>query len=72
MVSNAIKFRHHYLPSPEPAIADKLLHAVQAIHNTVQHRPPSKNNDQLTAIEVLRNIIHSFKRTTTPESTPNT
>jgi hypothetical protein len=69
-ISDAVKFRHHYLPAPEPAIADKLLHAVQAIHNTIEQRPPSAHNDQLAAIEALRDIIHSFKRTVTPETPP--
>jgi hypothetical protein len=69
-ISDAVKFRHHYLPAPEPAIANKLLHAVQAIHNTIEQRPPSAHNDQLAAIEALRDIIHSFKRTTTLETPP--
>jgi hypothetical protein len=32
-ISDAVKFRHHYLPLPNLPLADKLLHAVQAIHN---------------------------------------
>ena len=32
IVSDAIKFRHHYLPSPTITLEDKLLHALQAIH----------------------------------------
>jgi hypothetical protein len=71
-ISDALKFRHHYLPTPELSTADKLLHAVQAIHNTIARVSPATNNDQLAAIEALRAIIHSYKCSTTspPTVTP--
>lgn len=28
VISDVIKFRHHYLPEPTPSLEDKLLHAV--------------------------------------------
>jgi hypothetical protein len=67
-ISDAIKFRHHYLPTPELSTADKLLHAVQAIHNTIAQVSPATNSNQLAAIEALRAIIHSYKCST--ESPP--
>ena len=70
-ISDAVKFRHHYLPTPELSAADKLLHAVQAIHNTIARASPADNHDQLAAIEALRAIIHSYNTTTvTPPTEP--
>jgi hypothetical protein len=71
-ITDALKFRHHYLPTPELSAADKLLHAVQAIHNTIARVTPTTNNDQLEAIEALRAIIHSYKQSTeTPTPQPH-
>ena len=49
-ISDALKFRHHYLPTPELSTADKLLHGAT---------PPSY--DQLGAIATLRTILHQYR-----------
>jgi hypothetical protein len=61
-ISDAIKFRHHYLPSPELTPEDKLLHAVQAINSTIARSTSTSNDEQLAAIEALREILHSYNR----------
>jgi hypothetical protein len=62
-ISDAVKFRHHYLPSPELSPEDKLLHAVQAIQHTLARSSSATNDEQLTAIDTLRKILHSYKHT---------
>ncbi len=61
-ISDAIKFRHHYLPSPELSTEDKLLHAVQAINNTLARSSAASNDEQLAAIKALRTILHGYKQ----------
>ena len=62
-ITDAIKFRHHHLAMPEPSTEDKLLHALQAIHNTMARTSTASADDQLEAINTLRHILHSYKRT---------
>ena len=64
VISDAIKFRHHYLPEPTPSLEDKLLHAVQAIHRAITQPTCSPAADQLAAITTLKNILHSYKQQT--------
>jgi hypothetical protein len=61
-ISDAVKFRHHYLPSPELSPEDKLLHAVQAINNTLARSSAASNDEQLAAIKTLRTILHGYKQ----------
>ena len=69
-ISDAIKFRHHYLPTPELSLEDKLLHAVQAINNTLARSSSATNDEQLTAIETLRDILHTYKRSNPTQQPP--
>ena len=61
-ITDAVKFRHHYLPTPEPPTEDKLLHALQAIHTTMARTSPATTEDQLEAINTLCQILHSYKQ----------
>ncbi len=71
-ISDAIKFRHHYLPEPTIALEDKLLFAVQAIHHTLTQAAPT--TDQLSALQTLRSILRDYKTvktTATATQPPN-
>ncbi len=50
-----------YLPEPTISIEDKLLHAVQAIHHTIANGAGRTPNNQLVAIETMRNILTDYK-----------
>jgi hypothetical protein len=60
-ISDAIKFRHHYLPSPRVSTEDKIIHALQAINNTLARTPSTTTTEQLTAIQTLRDILHTYR-----------
>ena len=63
-ISDAVKFKHHYLPEPTMSVEDKLLHAVQAINHTLNASTHQPTQHQLAAIDTLRNILQEYKRTT--------
>jgi hypothetical protein len=63
-ISDAVKFKHHYLPEPTMSVEDKLLHAVQAINHTLNTSTHQPTQHQLAAIDTLRNILQEYKRTT--------
>ena len=52
-ISDAVKFRHHYLAEPSPSVEDKLLHALHAINNTMARSMTTTTNEQLAAINTL-------------------
>ena len=60
-ISDAIKFRHHYLPSPWVSTEDKIIHALQAINNTLARSPSTTTAEQLTAIQTLRDILQTYR-----------
>ena len=69
-ISDTIKFRHHYLPTPELSPEDKLLHAVQAINHTLARTSNATNEEQLAAIETLRTILRGYSTRTPSANTP--
>jgi hypothetical protein len=69
-ISDAIKFWHHYLPAPKLSMDDKLLHAVQAIHNTIACNKTLTNDEQLAVIETLWGILHTYRLSKDPASPP--
>ena len=60
-ISHAIKFCHHYLPSPRVSTEDKIIHALQAINNTLARSPSTTTAEQLTAIQTLRDILQTYR-----------
>ena len=71
-ISDAIKFRHHYLPEPSISIEDKIIHALNAINHTVAKTSNTSADDQLAAIEALREILQTYRpqHTTTAVAPP--
>ena len=69
-ITDAVKFRHHNLPSPELSPEDKLLHAVQAIQHTLARTSSATNDEQLAAIDTLRQILHGYKQTNRDSQLP--
>jgi hypothetical protein len=63
-ISDVVKFKHHYLPEPTMSVEDKLLHAVQAINHTLNAANHQPTQNQLAAIDTLRNILQDYKQTT--------
>jgi hypothetical protein len=57
-ISDAVKFRHHNLPSPMLTTADKLLSALQCLNATLANRLDTACQDQLAAIDALRALLH--------------
>ena len=63
IISDAIRFRHHRLPNPNPTLQDKILTALHAIDASLTGLPPAPTEVQLAAIESLRTVL----RDVTPE-----
>ena len=66
IISDPIKFHHHYLPSPTLPLEDKLLHAFQANSSTVLRTTHQPANDQLATIQALWKILHHDKQLVAP------
>ena len=61
VISDAVKFCHHYLPTPTVTLEDKLLHALQAIHHALRRSTPRPADEQIAAIQTIRTILHDYK-----------
>lgn len=66
IMSDPIKFHHHYLPSPILSLEDKLLHAFQANSSTVLCTTHQPANNQLATIQALWKILHHDKQLVAP------
>ena len=62
VISDAVKFCHHYLPVPTIALEDKLLHALHAINCSRWQTTTWPVDKQLVSIQMLRTILHSYKQ----------
>ena len=60
IVSDAVKFCPHNLPTPHVTTEDKIIHALQAINATIGRMSPAPADDQLQAIETLRAILKQY------------
>ena len=65
-ISDAIKFRHHYLPELTLSFEDNLLHAVQAINHTLTRNNNATTDEQLAAINTLRTILQTYQQLNAP------
>ncbi len=63
MVSDAVKFRPHNVPSPDVELTDKILAALNAINGTLARGPAPPSDDQLQAISTLRTILQHYMAT---------
>ena len=71
IISDAIRFRHHKLPSPRLTTEDKIIHALHAINTTIAHTTPAPSDMQLQAINTLRAVLRDYQnRPTRPETPP--
>ena len=75
MISDAVKFRPHNVPSPHVEPTDKILAALNAINGTLARGPAPPSDDQLQAITTLRTILQQYMATVdttapTPAATP--
>eukprot|EP00804_Cyclotella_cryptica_P013371 CCRYP_005143-RA/>CCRYP_005143-RA protein AED:0.40 eAED:0.40 QI:0/-1/0/1/-1/1/1/0/306 len=65
-ITDAIEFRHHYLPTPDLTAEDKIIAALQQLQ--LATKSPTA---QLQAIYKLRDIFHHYATTATnPNTTP--
>eukprot|EP00804_Cyclotella_cryptica_P015618 CCRYP_003612-RA/>CCRYP_003612-RA protein AED:0.65 eAED:0.50 QI:0/0/0/1/1/1/2/0/256 len=65
-ITDAIKFRHHYLPTPDLTAEDKIIAALQQLQ--LATKSPTA---QLQAIYKLRDIFRHYATTATnPDTTP--
>ena len=69
IISDAVKFRPHNLPSPDITAEDKILRALHAITATLDRGPTPPSLDQAAAIETLRAILQSYTATPAPAAT---
>ena len=53
MISDAVKFRPHNVPSLDVELADKILAALNAINGTLARGPAPPSDNQLQAISTL-------------------
>jgi hypothetical protein len=60
IVSDAIKFRPHNLPTPTITTEDKIIHALHTINTTLGRSLPGPNDKQLAAIAALREILRAY------------
>ncbi len=70
IVSDAVKFRPHNLPSPHVTTVDKIIHALQAIKATLGRMSPAPADDQLHAIETLCTILKQYFHRPCPAPPP--
>ncbi len=73
IISDAVEFRPHNLPTPHLTAEDKIIHALHAINRTIDRTTPAPTDEQLTAIEILCSILKTYTqqpRTPPPPGVP--
>jgi hypothetical protein len=70
MISDAVKFRPHNVPSPDVEPANRILAALNAINGTLARGPAPPSDDQLQAISTLRTILRQYMATTNHTAQP--
>ena len=56
-ISDTFKFKHHAIVIPQLTAADRILEAAKQLDNAITQQPKQAPMDELTAIELLREVL---------------
>ena len=65
-MSDTYKFKHHTIAIPQLTPADQILEAAKQLDSAISQQPTKAPMDELTAIELLREVLLEEKNATTP------
>ena len=67
-MSDTVKFRHHAIAIPQITPSDRILEATRQLRDAIQQQPKQAPMDELTAIELLRQVMLGEDPTIPPTS----
>ena len=67
-ISDTVKFQHHAIAMPQLTPADRILEATRQLNDAIKQQPKRAPMDEITAIDLLREVMLGERRTKLPEN----
>ena len=71
-MSDTVRFKNHAITIPQLTPAERILEAARQLDDTIKQQPKKSPMDEITAIELLREVLLSKRKEKLPKNSVQT